>query len=133
MDDAALRILVVDDDRDSADSLTMLLRLWGHDVRKAYNGATGIVAAHDFDPDLVFLDIGMPDMDGYEVARRLRSERPRSRMHIIAVTGYGRRQDVRQAYEAGFDCQLLKPVDEMTLKTVLARYAGRGERDEADH
>jgi len=82
VDDTALRILVVDDHQDCADSLAMLLELSGHVVEQAYDGAAAIVLAHDFNPDIVFLDIAMPEMDGYEVARRLRSQFPGSRMRL---------------------------------------------------
>jgi CheY-like chemotaxis protein len=122
VDDTALRILVVDDYQDCADSLAMLLEASGHVVKTAYDGASAIVLAHDFKPDIVLLDIVMPEMDGYEVARRLLSRLPDSRMHLIAVTGYGQRHDMISAYEAGFDCHLLKPVDAMTLRAVLARF-----------
>ena len=122
MDDMALRILVVDDYQDCADSLAMLLESSGHVVKTAYDGASAIVLAHEFKPNVVLLDIAMPEMDGYEVARRLLSQLLDSRMHLIAVTGYGKRHDMIRAYEAGFDCHLLKPVDANTLKAVLARY-----------
>jgi CheY-like chemotaxis protein len=101
----------------------MLLELLGHVVKKAYDGPTAIVIAHDFHPDIVFLDIAMPDIDGYEVARRLRSQLQDLRMHLIAVTAYGQRDDIRHAYLAGFDCHLLKPVGPITLSAVLARHA----------
>ena len=119
MDDKALRILVVDDHQDSADGLAILLEQWGHVLVKAYDGPTAIAIAHGFQPDIIFLDIAMPGMDGYEVARQLRSQLPGSNIRIIAVTGYGRGSDVNDAYEAGFDCHLLKPVEAKTLKTVL--------------
>jgi len=122
VDNTALRILVVDDHQDCADSLAVLLELSGHLIETAYDGASAIVLAHAFKPNIVLLDIAMPEMDGYEVARRLLSQLPDSRMHLIAVTGYGQRHDMISAYEAGFDCHLLKPVDAMTLKAVLARY-----------
>jgi CheY-like chemotaxis protein len=127
VDDTALRILVVDNHRDSADSLTILLKLWGHDAMQAYDGETAIAIVPGFDPDIVVIEIRMPQMDGYELARRLSSQSRRSPMHIIAVTVYGQAQDVRRAYEAGFDCHLLKPVEETTLKAVLARYGQRRE------
>src|SRR5689334_17324958 len=103
----------------------------GTRVEQAYDGASAIALAHDFNPDIVFLDIVMPEMDGYEVARRIRSQFSRSRMRLAAVTGYGQRHDMISAYEAGFDCHLLKPVESTTLKAVLARYTHVGDRDEA--
>ena len=87
MDNTALRILVVDDHQDCADSLAMLVELSGHVVETAYDGPSAIVLAHDFKPDIVLLDIAMPEMDGYEVAGRLLSQFPDSRMHLIRRHG----------------------------------------------
>jgi len=114
------RILVVDDNVDAAHSLRMLLSLEGHDVRVAFDGSTALKTAEEFVPEVVFLDIGLPRMDGYEVARRLR-EKPRLQQAIlIALTGYGRDDDRRRADEAGFDSHLLKPVDLGDLRSVLS-------------
>ena len=120
---SALRVLVVDDDHDSADSLALLCGLLGHKVVTAYDGTRGLALAPGFDPHIVLLDIGMPGLNGYEVARRLRSDMPEARMHIIAVTGYGEKKDIIRTYEAGFDAHLLKPVGSMDLDAVLARFA----------
>ena len=114
------RILVVDDHRDSAESLAMLLRLSGHDVRTARDGRQAIVEAEVYQPDLVLLDIGLPGLDGYEVARRLRSEPSAGHPKLVALSGYGREEDLREAYAAGFDHYLIKPVDFDALQKLLA-------------
>jgi PAS domain S-box-containing protein len=105
-----LRILVVDDNRDLVESLAILLRLWGHEVRTAHDGLSGLKAARSYRPQVVFLDIGLPGLDGYELARRLRAE-VGGGMKLIAVTGYGQEEDRRRALEAGFDAHLVKPAD----------------------
>jgi CheY-like chemotaxis protein len=116
-----LRILAVDDNVDAADSLAALLNVQGHEVRVAYNGPSGIAVAQEFMPDVVMLDIGMPSMNGYEVARVLRSMAPR--LVIVAVTGWGHEAALRQAREAGFDHHLVKPVNDATLVDLLATVA----------
>lgn len=114
-------ILVVDDNRDSAISLAMLLRLLGNEVRTAHDGPEALsVAAHAW-PDVVLLDIGLPGMDGYEVARQIRSMREGKRLVIVALTGYGTEEDRRQSHAAGFDAHLVKPVDLDALQVLLAR------------
>lgn len=121
----SLSLLVVDDNRDAADSLALLLQVLGHRVRCAYHGeeALDVLGRQRF--DAVLLDIGMPDMDGYEVSRRIRSELPGSRPILVAVTGYGRPQDLQTAKEAGFDQHLLKPVGIEVLRRVLEAVAQR--------
>jgi two-component system CheB/CheR fusion protein len=110
---------VVDDNRDAADSLAMLLRLKGHDVVVAYDGPSALTAV-TFGPDLVLLDLGMPGMDGYEVARRLR-QLPEGRGCLLAaLTGWGQEEDRRRTREAGFDRHLVKPVDPVELTALLA-------------
>jgi signal transduction histidine kinase/DNA-binding response OmpR family regulator len=117
--DGPMRIVVVDDNVDGADSLADLLAFLGHQVRVAYDGPTGIAAVREFDPDLVLLDIGLPGMDGYEVARRLRGGRP-GRPQLVAVSGYGREADRKLAAEAGFVHHFVKPVEFEALRTLLA-------------
>ena len=112
------RILIVDDNHDAADSLGMLLELDGHDIRLAYSGREGLEVIHDFKPDAVLLDIGLPELDGYEVARRLRSSSLNG-MLIIAISGYGTEQDRQISREAGFDYHLTKPVEFKRLKELL--------------
>ena len=117
------RILVVDDNRDAAESLSMVLQSLGADVRVARDGPEAIAAFAAYDPSFVLLDIGMPGMDGYEVARRLRTRFPDRRASIIALTGWGQEEDRRQAREAGFDYHLIKPVEVNVLQTLLATLA----------
>ena len=114
------RILVVDDNRDSADSMLLLLRALGHEVRACYHGEDALVLAPRFRPDLVLLDIGLPGIDGYEVARRLRETREGTALVLAAMSGFGREADRRRAREAGFDHHLVKPVDPDALETLLA-------------
>jgi signal transduction histidine kinase/ActR/RegA family two-component response regulator len=113
------RILVVDDNADAADSLALLLRLGGHDVQTAYDGPAALAAAAAFRPEVVLLDIGLPRMDGLEVARRLRAEHAPGNMVLVAVTGYGQEEDRRQAGEAGFDHHFTKPLEIDALNALL--------------
>jgi PAS domain S-box-containing protein len=116
-----LRILVVDDNRDAADSLALLLRALGHEVRVMYDGPSAIATAQEQMPEVVMLDIGMPVMNGYDVARALRAGH--SRLTLVAVTGWGHDAAKRQAQAAGFDHHLVKPVAESMLVEMLARVA----------
>jgi CheY-like chemotaxis protein len=104
-------VLVVDDNIDAAYSIAKILQLFGHDVRCEHDGAAALGAAREYRPDVVVLDIGLPGMDGYEVARRLRSMDELPGPRIVAVTGYGQDEDRRRSREAGFDEHLTKPVD----------------------
>ena len=113
------RILVVDDNLDSAESLALLLGLQGHEVSTATDGPAAVTAARSFRPEIVFLDIGLPRMDGYEVARRMRTEPGLTGVTLIAMTGYGREEDVRRALESGFDRHLVKPLDFAQLGALL--------------
>ncbi|WP_165250990.1 hybrid sensor histidine kinase/response regulator [Paludisphaera soli] len=121
-----LRILVVDDNMDSATGLAKLLRLLGHRVETAYTGPESLAAAREHSPEVVLLDIGLPGMDGYEVAASLRREGPCKDALIVAVSGYGRDEDRRRSREAGFDRHLIKPVDRDALAALLAE--GRPDR-----
>lgn len=116
---APRRILVVDDVVDSAESLADVLRLFGHDVHTASSGRAALSEVRVFQPDLIMLDIGMPGMDGYEVARHLRQEHAEG-LVIVALTGYGTAEDQRRAREAGFDLHLTKPVEMDRLHEVLS-------------
>jgi PAS domain S-box-containing protein len=120
------RILVVDDNADAADTLAMLLRLRGYDVRVARDGPAALDAADEFHPDLVLLDIGLPGMEGYAVARALRSGESSARPRLVALTGYGRDEDRRRSAEAGFDDHLVKPVAPDALLEVLAAGSSGG-------
>jgi PAS domain S-box-containing protein len=116
-----LRILVVDDNINAADSLATLLELAGHEVRVAYEGEAALLVAEAFKPQVVLLDIGMPGMDGYEVGRQLR-QKPQTRSALlIAITGWGGPEDLRRSKEAGFDHHLVKPVEPSALQRLLAR------------
>ena len=116
---AARRILVADDNRDSAETLQMLLSIDGHDVRLAYDGDQAVQVAGDFDPDFIFMDIGMPKRNGYEVAQLLRERYPGRHMRLVALSGWGQVGDQQRAHSSGFDRHLTKPVDpEVILKIV---------------
>ena len=116
------RVLVVDDSEDAADSLALLLEMHGHQTRVAYSGPDALDAARAFEPHAVLLDIGLPGMDGYEVARRLREGEARGAV-IIAVTGYGRAEDRTRALAAGCDYHLTKPVDPDDLEKLMEQSA----------
>jgi CheY-like chemotaxis protein len=110
---------VVDDNVDAAESVAALVRLWGHKVRLAHNGPEGFRAAEEFQPEVVLLDIGLPGMNGYDVARRLRQQPASRDALLIAVTGYGHEEDRRRSAGAGFDHHLTKPVDPEALQRLL--------------
>jgi CheY-like chemotaxis protein len=114
------RLLVVDDNKDSADSFGMLLRLQGHEVRVAHDGPTALELVKGFRPEMVFLDLGMPGMDGYEVARRLRQQPGLENVWLTALTGWGQQEDRRRTAAAGFDQHLVKPVEPKALDELLA-------------
>ncbi len=116
------RVLVVDDNPDVANSFAMLLDALGHEVHVTHDGPSALAAARQIRPEILFLDIGLPGMNGYEVARRLRAEHPPQAMLLVAVTGYGQIDDCRHAAEAGFDHHLLKPVDVGILETLLTSW-----------
>jgi len=141
---AGRRVLVADDNRDAADSLAFMLRAGGHEVRIAYDGQQALDLAETFRPSLALIDIGMPRMNGYDCARRMRGQPHGQDMTLIALTGWGQPDDRRRSLNAGFDHHLVKPVDPSLLERLLAapRRAGgaqtscsataRGEVGEAD-
>ena len=114
------RILIADDNRDAADSLSMLLELAGHEVRVAHLGRAALSLAQAFRPDVALLDIGMPDMSGYEVAQQLRREPWGQAILLIALTGWGQEKDRQHALEAGFNQHMTKPIDLAQLETLIA-------------
>jgi CheY-like chemotaxis protein/two-component sensor histidine kinase len=114
------RILVADDNNDALESLATLLQLSGHEVYTAVNGAVALESAEQHRPEVALLDIGMPKLDGYEVARRIRAQPWGQRMTLVALTGWGQDSDRRRSQEAGFDCHLVKPVDLEVLESLLA-------------
>ena len=114
------RVLVVDDNRDAAESLAMLLKLKGHDVRTAHDGPSALDSAAQYHPDVVLLDIGLPGMSGYQVAQLIRGLPGLRNVMLVAVTGYGQDEDRRRAHEAGMDRHLVKPVAPAAVEEVLA-------------
>jgi len=117
-----LRILVVDDNVDAAESLAMLLDLSGHATRLAHSGKEALTATREFKPQVIFLDIGLPELNGYEVAEFIRADAAIEQPLLVALTGWGAEDDRRRAQEAGFDRHLVKPVEASTLEEVLASY-----------
>ena len=117
---APKRILIVDDNTDAANSLAQVLALDGHVAEPVYSARAALKRAASFAPEFVLLDLGLPEMDGYEVARRLRQRPEFSGVRIVALTGYGQSEDVRRSREVGFDAHLTKPVDFAALERVLA-------------
>ena len=120
----ARRVLVVDDNVDAAATLEVLLKSLGHEACAAYDGHQALRLAVEFRPDVVLLDIGMPGLDGYEVARRLRALKPAHPMRIVAITGWGQETDRSRSREAGFDVHLVKPVDPTLLTKVIGSSSG---------
>src|SRR6185503_14198500 len=118
-------VLVVDDNRDAADSLAMLLQVLGADVHTAHDGAAALDAFVAYRPTLAFLDIGMPGMDGYELARRARQLPGGDETILIALSGWGQDADRRRSREAGIDHHLVKPVDVAVLRGLLATLTTR--------
>jgi PAS domain S-box-containing protein len=114
------RILVVDDNVDAADSVSLLLRIGGHEVRAAYDALDALEVAESFRPELVLLDIGLPRMNGYEVAARLREMQANGRPVLVAMTGYGQSEDRVRSERAGFDRHLVKPIDPAELESLIA-------------
>ena len=117
---APRRVLIVEDNDDARHMLHAALAFSGHEVREARDGTSGLALAAEEHPDVALIDIGLPDLDGYEVARRLRAAPGGRRMGLIAITGYGQAEDQRRAYEAGFDAHLTKPVAPERLRQVMA-------------
>jgi signal transduction histidine kinase/CheY-like chemotaxis protein len=124
-----LHVLVVEDNHDGRESLRDLLEIWGHKVSEAASGPEGIEKAFSARPDVALIDIGLPGLDGNEVARRIRSILGSGEISLIAMTGYGQPEDRRRALQAGFDYYLVKPVDPAVLTHLLGETAFRGHRD----
>ena len=114
------RVLIVDDNEDAANSLAMILELGGHETASVYTAVDALQRAAAFRPDVVLLDIGLPGMDGYEVAQKMRELPGLRDIRLVAVTGYGRSDDRRRARDAGFDDHLTKPVEYALLERTLA-------------
>ena len=117
---ASRRILVVDDNQDAADSLGTLLQQQGHKVAVAYGGEEGVAKARQWRPDLIFLDLGMPRLDGIEAAKLLRSLSGGERIALVALTGWGQEQDQQRTRDAGFNWHLVKPIDMKDLNRIVS-------------
>ena len=115
-----LRILIVDDNRDAADSLSEMLKLMGNDTRTAYDGQQGVDLAGEYRPDVILLDIGLPRLNGYEACRLIREQPKGNGVVLIALTGWGQDEDRRRSHEAGFDHHMVKPVDPQALMSMIA-------------
>jgi CheY-like chemotaxis protein len=120
-----LRILLVDDNRDAAESLAIVLKIDGHHVQTAYDGPAALELARAERPDVILLDIGLPGMNGYEVAQEIRRYGELERTLLIALTGYGQRNDLEKSRAAGFDAHLVKPPNLEMLRKLLAEHEGR--------
>jgi CheY-like chemotaxis protein len=120
----AVRVLVVNDSPDNMESMALLLRLYGHEVEVALGGAAALRAAQAQQPDAVLLDISMPGMDGYQVARKLRAMFRDKPLLLVAITAHGFEEDRRRCAEAGFDLHLVKPADPLEVENLL-RELGR--------
>ncbi len=121
---AGRRVLVVDDSADAAESTAMLLRLDGHEIRTVMDGHSAIDAIRSFKPEIVLLDIGLPGLNGYDVTRRLRELPECQNTLVVALSGYGRPEDLRRSHDAGFDQHLIKPVDHDRLTALINAYNG---------
>jgi CheY-like chemotaxis protein len=118
------RILIADDNRDAADTMGMLLELGGHEVIIAHSGNQALQLGREHRPDVVILDIGMPDLNGYDVARTARNEEWGKSAYLIALTGWGQAEDKERARLAGFDRHLTKPVDPDLVEEILKQHMG---------
>ncbi|HYD48676.1 MAG TPA: response regulator [Terriglobales bacterium] len=119
-----MSVLVVEDNADAAESMMMLLELLGHQVHIANDGFAGVEAARTQSPQIMLVDIGLPGIDGYEVARRVRRDPDLCHIILVALTGYGCDDDKREAAAAGFDRHMVKPVDPDALQELITGFAG---------
>ncbi len=115
-----LRVLVVDDNKDSALSLAMVLEIMGHETRVAHDGVEAVEVAAEMRPEVVLLDIGLPRLNGYDAARKIRALPGGDAIYLIALTGWGQEEDRRRSAESGFNLHMVKPVDPVAIENVLA-------------
>lgn len=125
------RILVVDDNHDSALSLAMMLSIMGHDTRTAHDGESAVETAESFLPEVVLLDIGLPKLNGYEVAQRIREQPWGRSMFLIAVTGWGQEEDRQRSSEVGLNVHMVKPVEPAALERLLSELRTESDLGEA--
>src|SRR5262245_14519817 len=125
-----MRVLIIEDNHDAARTLQLLLRLYGHEARVAGGGRAGLATARDWHPDVLLCDLGLPELDGFQVASALRRDPATADIRMIAITGYGRPEDRRRSGEAGFELHLTKPVDPSVLQQLLSD--GDGHRTAGD-
>jgi CheY-like chemotaxis protein len=126
----AKRILIVDDNADAANSLALVLKIDGHETEAVYSAKAALEYAASWRPDVILLDIGLPDMNGYEVAGRIRAAR--ESVQLIALTGYGQAEDIRRARSAGFDAHVIKPVDFEVMGRIIAGFRRPVEKGKGD-
>jgi CheY-like chemotaxis protein len=125
------RILVVDDNRDAADSLAKLIQSFGHDAKAVYDGKEALEETARFGPDMALVDIGMPGLDGYQTVAELRQRRGNVHLIVVAVTAWSRDEDKRRAYDSGFDLHVAKPMTVETLKELLELLGPSHEPDDS--
>ena len=115
-----LMVMIVEDNEDAAESMALLVQSWGHEVLVAKDGRNALELLRDKRPEIVLIDIGLPSMNGYEVARRIRAMPEMAEVFLVALTGYGREQDRNAALQAGFNIHLVKPLEPDRLQTLLS-------------
>ena len=118
----ARRVLVVDDNQDAAESLAMFLKLTGHDTHIAHDGLEAVEKAEQLSPDIILLDIGLPKINGFEAARRIRAQSREKKLVLVALTGWGQDADRQKSREAGFDAHVVKPIDPDALTSLLSEF-----------
>ncbi|HET9653012.1 MAG TPA: ATP-binding protein, partial [Usitatibacter sp.] len=128
-DPGSRRVLIVDDNVDAAETLSMMLEILGQDTRKAHDGNAAIEAAADYRPEIIFMDIGLPGLSGHEAAARIRNDLGMSQVYMVALSGYGTEDDRRKSISAGFDTHLVKPLDPSMLPGILAAVDKRRSQD----
>lgn len=122
-----LRVLIIEDNRDFADTLCIMFDLLGHQAIAVHSGPQGIAKAKEYDPNIIFCDIGLPGMSGFEVAEEIRRVDALKHVRLVALSGYAQSQDIQKALESGYTCHVAKPVDMATIKRMLSELvSGKG-------